>query len=220
MGITKAVLFLAIAGVGSGGIGCATPEPQVSSVGPTTPRPVPPGIIHGSFVQAGTIFPVKLDQPIDTYYTQPGTAFTATVVRTLYDRNGNVIVPYGSKLSGILASVGPRENPRIRVDVRYVMTVAGLSPLHAAVQHAQHVDWNGPPEWVPYDSYLYAYDFLDYGSEASIPGSPAAGATMMQPREIDVPAGAIVQLQLVEPLVLPGAQLGPRQPAAPPTQAP
>jgi hypothetical protein len=191
---------------------CSTAEDQVASVGPRTPRPVAPSSIQGPYVQAGTIFSMKLDEPIDTFYTPPGTHFTGTVVTPLVGPDGRVLVPYGAKVRGTLASVGDPEIPRLRVDLQNIDTVDGTVPLHASVRHAQHYDWVGPPTPEPYASYIFPYDFLEYGSDTSAPGtSPPMhenyGATMMQPREVRVPAGALVQVQLVDPLMLPGARL-------------
>lgn len=194
-------------------VACSTGvDHQVASVGPTTPRPVAPSDIRGPYVQAGTIFSMKTDEPLDTFYTPPGTHFTGTVVTPILGADGRVLVPYGSKVRGTVVSVGDPDIPRIRVDLQNIDTVAGTVPLHAAVMHAQHYDWAGPPTPEPYASYIYPYDFLEYGSDTSAPGTapPAEktyGATMMQPREVRVPAGALVQVQIVDPLALPGARL-------------
>jgi hypothetical protein len=191
---------------------CSTAEEQVSSLGPQTPHPVAPASIQGPYVQAGTLFSMQLDEPIDTFYTPPGTHFTGTVVTPLRGPDGRVLVPYGAKVRGTLASVGDPEVPRIRVTLQNIDTVAGTIPLHGAIRSAQHYDWLGPPTAEPYASYIYPYDFLEYGSDTSAPGTsppghPVEGATMMQPREVRVPAGALVQVQLVDPLMLPGAHL-------------
>jgi hypothetical protein len=193
---------------------CSTAEEQVGSVGPQTPHPVPAERIEGPFVQAGTILTMRLDEPIDSFYTPPGTHFTGTVVTPLRGPDGRELVPYGAKVHGTVASVGDPEIPRLRVDLQNIDTVAGTVPLRAAVRRALHYDWAGPPTPEPYASYIYPYDFLEYGSDTSAPGtSPPGhrveGATMMQPREVRVPAGALVQVQLVDPLMLPGARLIP-----------
>jgi hypothetical protein len=191
---------------------CSTAEEQVASVGPQTPRPVPPGKVQGPYVQAGTIFTMKLDEPLDTFYTPPGTRFTGTVVTPLRGPDGSILVPYGAKVRGTVASTGDPKIPRVRVELENIDTVAGTVPLHAAVRRAQHYDWAGPPTPEPYASYIYPYDLLEYGSGTSAPGTeppgrPVEGATMMQPREVRVPAGALVEVQLVDPLLLPGARL-------------
>ncbi len=191
---------------------CSTAEEQVTSVGPQTPHPIAPGKVQGPFVQAGTLFSMRIDEPIDTFYTPPGTRFTGTVVTALTAPDGRVLVPIGAKVHGTVASVGDPEIPRIRVDLQNIDTVDGTIPLRAAVRSAQHYDWAGPPTPEPYASYIYPYDFLEYGSDTSAPGTsppgrPVEGATMMQPREVRVPAGALVQVQIIDPLILPGARL-------------
>lgn len=203
--IAAAVLALALGA-------CSTREEQVSSIGPQTPHPVPASEIQGPYVQAGTLFSMRIDEPIDTFYTAPGTHFTGTVVTPILGQDGRVLVPYGAKVRGTLASIGDPQIPRIRVDLENIDTVAGTIPLRAAVRSAQHYNWSGPPTPEPYASYIYPYDFLEYGSETSAAGTeapehPVEGATMMQPREVRVPAGALVQVQLVDPLMLPGARL-------------
>jgi hypothetical protein len=211
MRFDKTLLWLALA-LSFASVGCASAGDDIGSVGPQTPHPAASGTLLGPFVQAGTVFTMRLDEPIDTFYTAPGTQFTATVVTPLSGQDGHVLVPVGSKVRGVLASVGERDAPRIRVDLVDIDTVEGTVPLRAAVRSAQHADWAGPPTPEPYASYVYPYDFLDYGSDtaardSSPSGRPVEGATMMQPREIRIPAGASVQVQLVDPLVLPGAHL-------------
>jgi hypothetical protein len=194
-------------------LGCAAQETQeVASIGPQNPHPVPPGEVRGPFAQAGSVFPVALDGPIDTFYTPPGTPFTATVMTPLKGMGGRVLVPAGAKVHGTLASVGEADMPLIRVELESVDTVAGTVPLHAAVRWAQHYDWKGPPMRERYGSYVNSDAFLDYGTESagprvSIAGPPAEGRTMMQPKEIRIPKDAVIQLQLTEALILPGASL-------------
>ena len=103
----------------------------------------------------------------------------------------------------------------LRIDLENIDTVGGVVPLRAAVSAAQHLDWAGPPTPTRYqESYVYPYDFEEYGADNrapdnSLPGGRPEGRALMQPREIDVPAGAVLQLRLSEPLVLPGARPAP-----------
>ena len=46
-------------------LACGT-EPEVSSIGPQSPRPLPAGSVAGPYVQAGTQFSVQLDERIQT----------------------------------------------------------------------------------------------------------------------------------------------------------
>ncbi len=187
---------------------------EVASVGPQSPHPLPAGAVVGPYVQAGTQFSVRLDQPIDTFYSAPGTKFTATVNGAVQGPDGQLIVPRGAKVRGVVASVGDLDAPMLRINLESIDTVAGPMPLHAAVRTAQHHDWAGPPTPAPYEeSFVYPFDFSEYGTENTAPdnslpgGRTAEGRTLMQPREINVPAGAVMQLRLSEPIVLPGARL-------------
>ena len=191
----------------------AQDQQEVSSIGAQSPHPVPPGIVRGPLAQAGSVFVVALDEPIDTFYTPPGTPFTATVTRQLEGVDGRVIAPVGAKVRGRLASVGEANMPLIRVELDSVDTIAGTVPLHAAVRWAQHYDWKGPPTPTPYASYVNSDAFLDYGTQTAGPGisttgRSAEGRTMMQPKEVRIPKDAVIQLQLTEALILPGAWLG------------
>jgi hypothetical protein len=207
----RIVLSLAIL---LGPLACGAQQTQeVSSIGPQNPHPVPPGAVRGPFAQAGSLFVVALDGAVDTFYTPPGTRFTATVTRPLEGLDGRVLVPTGAKVHGTLASVGTTDAPLIRVELESVDTVAGTVPLHAAVRWAQHYDWKGPPTPEPYASYVTSDSFLDYGTETDGPGvsqygGPAVeGRTLMQPREVRIPKDAVMQLELTEALILPGAWL-------------
>lgn len=203
------VALLVIVWLGCAGCGTSA---EIASVGPQSPEPVAPGTIQGPFVQAGTVFQVKLDEAIDTYYTPPGTPLTATVQAPIVAQDGRVVVPAGAKVRGTLASVGTPDMPVIRVQLGRIDSAAGAIPLHAAVRAAEHFAWAGPPTPDPSASYVFPYGFTDYGSNVDAPGGPGErgeGRTLMQPRELRVPAGAAMQLVLTEPLVLPGARLAP-----------
>jgi hypothetical protein len=197
--------------------GCAE-QRDVASVGPEEPRPVSPDAIAGPYVQAGTPFRARIDQPIDTFYTPPGTLFAATVVTPLRGSRGETIVPDGAKLRGTIASVGTWDAPQLRVKIDSIDTVAGTLPVQAAVRHAEHTAWAGPATLQPApskygpDTYIYPYDFFGYGSDyagpaPTGPAEPLYGYSVERPREIRVPSGALVELVLVRPLVLPGARV-------------
>lgn len=123
--------------------------------------------------------------------------------------DGSLVVAAGAKVRGTLASVGSPDAPLIRVQLDRIDTVAGSLPLHASVRSAEHFAWRGPPTPDTTASYVFPYGFTDYGSDERAPAdsSQAEGRALMQPREIRVPAGAVMRLELVDPLVLPGAQL-------------
>ena len=184
--------------------GCASAlQPEVASVGPQSPNPAPPESIAGPFVQAGTLFSAQVDQLIDTYYSAPGTPFTATVVNPLFGAQGQLVVPYGAKLRGTIASVGTYELPNIRVALQSIDTVGGPVPIEAAVREAQHYEWLGPdPLSVDYMS--RNRDLPDAARSANLFGYQAAyGYDTTQPSEVRIPRGAVMEIALTAPLAPP-----------------
>ena len=188
-------------------IGCGSQQ-AVGSVGPQTPTPVAPEVIRGPFVQAGTVFTVTVDEAIDTFYTPPGTRFTATMRDGLLDQSGRALVLPRAKVRGTLASVGATDIPLIRVQIDLIDTVVGSVPCHAAVRSAEHFAWAGPPTPDPNTPDLLPHGAIDSNQDRAEPRDPLGrtveGRALMQPRELRVPAGAVIQLVLTQPLVLPG----------------
>lgn len=70
-------------------------------------------------LREGSNITVRLNQALSTTDTQPGTAFTASVVRDVYS-DGKVIIPAGSEMRGRVTAVsqghhlGPHANIRLR----------------------------------------------------------------------------------------------------------
>ena len=191
-------------------VGCGS-SPDIASVGPDTPHPAQEGTVAGPFIQAGSMLVVRLDAPIDTFDTAPGSRFTASVVAPLYSENGFMLVKAGAKVQGILVSSGTVEAPSVRLSFESIETARGKVPLRAVLRSTEHYDWTGPPMYVPGQALRWPYDFGDYHEDAApaggIPGRPVVeGRTLMQPREIHVPWGAVMRLQVTEPVLLPGSQ--------------
>jgi hypothetical protein len=188
-----------------GAAGCASP--QVSSIGPQAVSPTVPGALVGPYVPSGTLLTVRADQALDTFFTAPGSPFTATVLTPLRDPSGQLLVESGAKVHGTFVTFGSSDSPRVRVALESIDTVGGTVPLAAALRRAQHVDWIGPPSMTPRQSLQAPYDLLELGREQVIQPGPDQHATsyeIAQPRQIQVPLGALVMLQLTEPLVVKG----------------
>ncbi len=195
--------------VASPALGCAHAlQPEIASVGPEKPQPAAPGAISAPFVQAGTIFSVQTNEPLDTYFTAPGTRFTATVVDPLFAADGQLVVPYGALVHGTVTSVGPYERPRLRVHIDSIDTVRGTVPLTAALRDAQHYGWLGPDPLEAQTSVSPAQRFEYPDIERRLPSpdlfsyQDQYGFNTQQPREIRVPRGALLELALVRPLVM------------------
>jgi hypothetical protein len=179
----------------AGPTACAE-QGQVLSVGPQQVQTVPPAAVAGPYVPSVTLFTARIDAPLDTFYTAPGSTFDAVVVTPLVGPDGRILVPYGAELFGTFVSQGSPDRPRILVAIHAVDTVDGTVPVAAVVRSAQHVDWIGPPVPEPLFGYEYPHE---------------------QPAQVRVPRGALIELQLVEPLLLPDARLAlpPSAPAQP-----
>jgi hypothetical protein len=183
--------------------GCPGPA-QVGSVGPEEPRPISPAAVGRPLVQAGTIFSVRIDQPLDSYGTAPGTPFTATVVDPLRASDGRVLVPQGAKVGAVFVSHGTPAHPRVCVELRSIETVEGRVPLRATVRVAQHLDWAGPAS----PGIRPSYGLLERGwrgmppTPSSQSAPPEIGDMIETPsRQVLVPRGALVAVMLVEPIV-------------------
>ena len=204
---------------GAGALGCSAPA-QVASTGPQTPRPASAETIGGPFVQAGVAFGIRMDAPIDTFYTAAGTPFTGTVVNPLMDNTGRTVVAYGAKVHGTVEGAGTGDHPRLRVQIDSIDTTSGTLPIQASVRHAEHFEWSGPARvlaesnsWDA-DTYLNPNDvapgFAPSGGLTTPTGTPYYGEIVRQPQEVRVPQNALVQLVLVRPLVLRGAPISSR----------
>jgi hypothetical protein len=210
--LRRAVAAGAAAGVcvvtGAAAVGslaaCADAGPEVASVGPTLPR-YTTRVGGPPYVQAGTVFSARLDQPLDSETTRVGTVFQATVVDPLIGSDGRALVPYGAKLTGVLVADEKASRPRVRVQLRSIDTTAGPAPLQATILSAQHIDWAGAPppgERAP-------YGLLEGGWTGPPPTmfsrsiEPGYAQRSVAPREVHVPQGALLAVELVQPMVSP-----------------
>ena len=154
-----------------GAAGCVSP--QVSSVGPQAVSPTVPATLAGPYVPSGTLLTIRADQTLDTFFTPPGSPFTATVLTPLSDPSGRVLVESGAKVHGTFVTFGSADAPGVRVAVESIDTVDGTVPLAAAVRRTQHLDWIGPPGMTPRQSYQAPYDLFELGREQVIQPGPA-----------------------------------------------
>lgn len=197
--------------------GCA---PAVMAVRPSSVPRIEPSQIRGPYVPKGTRMIVRLEGEIDTLRSRPGQPITARVLAPLYAPDGRVIVPAGATLRGRLVSVGSPERPRVRLLFESVDTVQGPAPIVAEIEASQHARYPGPTRWrqVPADWYYgglstYAYGDL-YGWGPWGGGPPGFGGYVWEPynpREVYLPEGALLRLELDEPLIPPGTRVLPAQ---------
>lgn len=198
-----AMLVLAL----TGSLGCAAEKPQVMAAGPQTAEYVSTDDIRGPFAQSGTQFSVILDQELDTKTSYVGQPFTATVGAPIYSTSGRIIVPKGATLEGEVVNIGQEPssltlhfssikigNRRTGVDAKIVTT--GAEPYESRVVAYYPPHGLGPS--------------IIYFPEGKRPDTPTPhGAAMelygyygpMTLRELKVPKGSTMQLELTRPLL-------------------
>ncbi len=184
--------------------GCTMDEIQTTA--PRDVRRVPASAVNGSFVQAGTMFRARLDDPIGTQLSKRGDAFTATVVEPLVDAHGTVIVDRGAKLEGRIADLDSGSStPTIRLRFTGIHPANGGAsiPLAARIVRIQHTDYAGASSTPIYtaDPSSVGDPFISYDTILMSPEGTAA----IYPTEIEVPMGSAMTLELTRPLLAPGA---------------
>lgn len=208
--------------------GCA--REGVHAAEPQEVKRVSPAAVQGPYVPAGTQFAVSMQDTVGTQTSYEGTPFTATVVRPLLAGDGSVVVPQGATVHGRVANVDSGMSPVLLLDFDTIETQWGDAPISAKLQDAQKVTFPGNDE--VYDP---AYGYDDYGYYDAAFYSPGIGTypyyggyyggvtPYYQPigfydynaREIRVPAGATLQLELTRPILPPGSEVQ-QQPGAQP----
>ena len=192
----------------------------VSSTSPRRVRDVDPARVQGPYVPAGARFSVRLNNDIDTMRSATGQPFTGVVEVALTGPNGQVVVPAGAAIRGHLASTGSAISPSVRLDFESVDTVNGPAAIEARVKASNYQAYLGPPMFVPAPSYGYSsawgygyagpgFPFGGYGV-APYGGGPYYGGdlyTPIQPREVRLPQGARLELQLTRPILPPGVRV-------------
>ena len=192
--------------VAFGALGACSTAP-VASTGSRRIHTADEASIQGSYVPAGTRFEARLDHGIDTQANHGGDPFTATVVSALSDREGHVIVPAGARIAGRVHSVQGASGSRIRLDFDSIDTVKGRAQLEARIENADSRSYRGPRRYslqpFGYDSWYGSY----YGSYPMPYGGGPSGYIYdtYRPREVQMPSGATISLELTHPLLAPGA---------------
>lgn len=98
-------------------------------------HPAPP---TADYMPAGTLLEVELDQTIGTDESNVGDRFTATVTRPVIAQTGQVVVPEGAKVSGVITGLDESDNigdqAAIRINFDRLTTYQGRTyPFSADV---------------------------------------------------------------------------------------
>ncbi len=99
---SRAVLVGAVV-LGAGAIGCRTT--QVRSGGASAPMPAVVTPMTADAVPAQTIIETRLNQPVGTDISRPGDRFTATVINDVVAANGEVVIPRGALVNGVVLEI-------------------------------------------------------------------------------------------------------------------
>lgn len=200
---TQGVRYVGLAAAlcGLGLAGCA--HEGVHSTGPQKIEHVAANEVHGPFVPAGTEFNATMDQPLGTIDSVKGQRFTATVQTALLDDQGRVLVPAGAKLIGTVEDTHSGDRPNIKVRFDTIQTTEGSANIDARILSAGQYAYLGPPQPEPgYGPFPYYSTFYPYAP--SLAWGYGWGGYYV-PRELRVPQGAVLQVQLTRPLLAPGS---------------
>ncbi|CAN5766613.1 hypothetical protein BH23GEM9_BH23GEM9_21760 [soil metagenome] len=91
---------------GSAALSACQTTPAGEAV-PMTPMPAPPPA-DASAIPAGTHLDVQLQNELSTSTTRVGDVFTVTVREPLVATNGQIVVPQGAVITGMVTGVGER----------------------------------------------------------------------------------------------------------------
>jgi hypothetical protein len=142
------VLTLALAG-GLALSGCATMPAAVDPTPAPQPAPPPP---DASFIPSGTHLSVTLEEELNTTRARAGDSFVVVVNEPLVAANGQIVVPEGTRVQGMVTGVaqpGGRDPAALRLnflrinlnDAWHPLTaeIAGTHvPMDARRDHGQH----------------------------------------------------------------------------------
>lgn len=170
-----------------------------------------PAAISTPFVQAGTELTLVMRDAIGTQMSIEGTPFTATVERDVLASDGTVIVPAGSTVNGKVARVDSGITPVLALDFRSIGTRWGNADISAKLKGAERVSFAGrdetydPYDATHYDAYFYPPGAVSYPAGVMPPGHPLGYYDYYDEntREIRLPAGARVRVELTRPIIPP-----------------
>lgn len=158
------------------------------------------------FVQAGTKVTLTMQNGVGTDTSEPGQIFRATVDRDLSSPGGVVVVPRGSIVQGHVARVKRGGTPVLALDFDTVQTGAGEAALQAKLKGAETVKSKGLAQ--VYDPYLTTYGPSSYATGVVYSSGPTPIPLPYEyysvpTREIGVPAGGTITIELTRAIVPP-----------------
>ncbi|HLU24369.1 MAG TPA: hypothetical protein VKZ58_01500 [Longimicrobiales bacterium] len=137
----------------------------VETAAPASPTIQPAPLPSADYIPAGTTMNVQLNQRLDTRTTRVGDRFTATVVTPLVTTSGQVVVPAGSVVSGVVTGLKSSDRIGDPAAIRVNFDRLGIGA----------------------NSYAFSADVV-----ATDPGVETRGPRIGQPAAIGAAAGAIL----------------------------
>jgi hypothetical protein len=178
-------------------------------------------------LREGTNITVRLAQELSTTETEPGTAFSGSVLQDVYS-DGKVIIPAGSEMRGRVVSVsqghhlGPHATIRLRPDV-VVLPDGTAYHLFAEVVETDAPGTRADDEGGIQASNHYKKDAIEYGAAVgtgAVVGGAVAGPVgagvgtlvgagavtthllLQDPQAAKLPQGTLLVFSLTEPMGL------------------
>jgi hypothetical protein len=108
----KLIMAAALAGLVAGA--CA-PAVETAPVTPVQPAAPPP---DARAIPAGTVLSVRLDRELSAAASRVGDTFTVSVDEALVAANGQVVVPEGAVITGMVTGLGTADEPAGQAAVR------------------------------------------------------------------------------------------------------
>jgi len=139
------------------------------------------------YAAPGTVFDVRLDQPIDTRLSTPGQPISATLAQPIKASDGSVLVAAGTRIDGKVAGIGHANGPHVVLAFDALRLRGGMLPVGVRVLSAQQS----------------SYRYLPAGTGVTSMQAPQPGEAPSRQgtTEISMPQGAIVQLALTRPII-------------------
>jgi hypothetical protein len=175
----------------------------------------PPTPVHVT-IQAGTSLAIRIDQRISVKTSRAGDTFTGEVVEPVVDPNGNVIVPKGTQVGGVIDEAHKRGHFKGAsvLELRLTsMTLNGTQYRLRTADLTQHKKGKGKRSAAMIGGGaglgMLIGGIATGGTGLLIGGlagggAGAAGAGLTGNRDLDIPAETVVHFRLAQDLIVQG----------------
>lgn len=180
----------------------APPAPAAGAAAPAAPEPAP---ASSGTVPAGSKLLVRLDETLDSARTPAGQSFTATLEADLVGAEGTTVVPMGSTVLGkiVEAQASGRVVGKAELEIAFTEVRVNGRLLPIQSQGVQAVGENTARKSARQVAAGALIGGAIGGKKGAGRGAMAGGAVALMTRgnQIQIPAGTLLELQLLAPLV-------------------